>query len=457
MARQYRGIFVALICGLVAACAPLSGHITTAQNGPLSNQGQADDAPMAIDQIARQYVRLTLEAGTHEPGYVDAYYGPAAWKTEAEAGPRSVAMLLIAADTLISGLNGLIADDAAIAQGAPPVDVQRARALKAQLLAAQTRLRMMQGETLSFREESLGLFGATPELKPLAHYDNVLNEIEAIVPGKGPLAARVDAFQNRYIIPKERLKPVFDRAIAECKARTTRFISLPRGERFSMEFVTDKPWSGYNYYQGDYNSLIQINTDLPIRISRAVDLGCHEGYPGHHALNMLLEQRLTRAENWAEYSVYPLYSPLSLIAEGSANYGIALAFPGDQKLQFERDVLYPLAGLDPSTAPDLAALNTALAALSGARFTIAAHYLDGQIDRAEAIRLTQVYQLVSKERARQSIDFTETYRSYVINYGLGQDMVRDYVTAQGPDPIDRWAAMERVISSPFLPVDLIVK
>ena len=34
-----------------------------------------------------------LEIGEREPGYVDAYYGPAEWKTAAEANPRSVAEL----------------------------------------------------------------------------------------------------------------------------------------------------------------------------------------------------------------------------------------------------------------------------------------------------------------------------------------------------------------------------
>ena len=82
---------------------------------------------------------------------------------------------------------------------------------------------------------------------------------------------------------------------------------LPPGERFDLAFVTGKSWSGYNYYQGNYHSRIEVNTDLPIRISRAVDLGCHEGYPGHHVLNSLLEQRLERGKGWIEFSVYPLF------------------------------------------------------------------------------------------------------------------------------------------------------
>ncbi|MDM7928941.1 hypothetical protein [Blastomonas fulva] len=423
---------------LVAACAPKPAPQTAAPADPL-------------DAIARQYVMLSLEIGTHEDGYIDAYYGPAEWKTAAEAAPRALPALAQAVD----GLDAMLAT--VDVSGREPLVQRRATFLRAQLNAARTRLRMLRGEKLSFREESLGLFGATPDIRPLESYDPVLAEIETLLPGPGTLAERVDAFQERFVIPADRLKPVFDRAIAECRARTAAHIPLPKGESFRMEFVTGKPWSGYNYYQGNLASLIQINTDLPIRISRAVDLGCHEGYPGHHALNYLLEQRLMRARGWMEYSVYPLYSPQSLIAEGSANYGIDLAFPGDEKLAFEMRELYPLAGIATADAARLTRLQKALAGLRGARFTIAQMYLDGQIDRPQAIALTQKYQLMSEARAKQSIGFTDTYRSYVINYGLGQDMVQDFVEAAGSDAKARWAAMERVISEPTLPADLAVR
>ncbi|WP_373488317.1 hypothetical protein, partial [Blastomonas sp.] len=367
------------------------------------------------------------------------------------ANPRPLPALAQAVDALDARLAGVDTS------GEEQLVQRRVTFLRAQLNAARTRLRMLQGEKLSFRAESLGLFGATPDIQPLASYDPVLAQIETLLPGEGTLAARVDAFQDRFVIQANRLKPVFDRAIAECRARTARYILLPRGETFRMEFVTGKPWSGYNYYQGKLTSLIQINTDLPIRISRAVDLGCHEGYPGHHSLNYSLEQTLMRGRGWMEYSVYPLYSPQSLIAEGSANYGIELAFPGGDKLAFEKAVLYPLAGLNSADAERLAQLQAALAGLQGARFTIAQAYLDGEVTRDQAIVLAQKYQLLSEARARQSIGFTDVYRSYVINYGLGLDMVRAHVEAAGSDAASRWAAMERVISEPTLPADLVVR
>src|SRR3546814_12679347 len=82
---------------------------------------------------------------------------------------------------------------------------------------------------------------------------------------------------------------------------------MPESEAFTRKFVTGKSWSGYIHYVGAYNSIIEINTDLPIRLSRALDLGCHEGYPGHHLLNMKVEEQLVKGRGWLEFSVYPLY------------------------------------------------------------------------------------------------------------------------------------------------------
>ncbi|CAN5401702.1 hypothetical protein BH10PSE3_BH10PSE3_08560 [soil metagenome] len=408
----------------------------------------APPAAATLDLIAKDFVRLTLEAGEREPGYVDAYYGPADWAKAAKAKPRDVPALRAEADRLAKAL-------AAVDGKALNPDLARRKSfLAGQLKAAQTRLAMLAGVKFSFQDEAEGLFGVRPPIKPLSAYDGVLAKIDTLLPGDGDLATRVSAFQAKYVIPSDRLEPVMKAAIAECKARTQVHIALPANERFDLSFVTKKPWGGYNWYQGGAHSLIEVNTDLPVPISRAVDLGCHEGYPGHHVLNTLLEEKLTKAKGWVEFSVYPLYSPQSLIAEGSANYGIRLAFPGDEKLTFERTVLYPLAGLDLATAQTYDALQTAMADLASVQNTIADLYLSGKLDKEEAVTALAKYALSSRAKAEKSLSFIEAYRSYVINYNLGQDMVRAHVERAGLSRDARWKRMEAVISQPTTPADL---
>ncbi len=435
-----RTLLAACLALLLAACASL----------PAAAPPQSD----GLDRIAEDYVKLQLAIGEKEDGYIDAYYGPAEWRAEAEAA--AAAQTLPGLRARVAALAARIGAVETVSTWlAGSVESRRTGFLRAQLTAADTRLRMLQGERLSFAEEAQGLFAVTSQIRPLADYDPVLARIDRLVPGPGPLADRVEAFQNRFTIPPERLDAVMRAAIAGCRRRTAEHIDLPPGESFTLEFVTGRSWSGYNWYQGDYRSLIQVNTDLPVRISRAVDLGCHEGYPGHHTHNALLERRLARERGWVEYMVYPLFSPQSLIAEGSANYGYDLAFPEGERLAFETGTLYPLAGLSTEGAARYLELQEALRDLSGARFTIARDYLESRISRDEAVALRQRYQLVSAERAAQLLAFTDQYRSYVINYGLGREMVAAHVEAQGETQAARWAAMERLLSEPTLPSDLL--
>lgn len=408
----------------------------------LTGCGGTDDS---LDAIAGDYVRMTLEIGQREDGYVDAYHGPAEWAAAAEADPRTVEELRAAA----AALNGRLDD--LPTRGLDEDEVQRRAYLLAHVRAAAARLRMIAGEEMAFADEAEALFGVRPETPPLSSYDDALARIDALIPGDGPLHERVSAFRDRFIIPTDRLDAVMRAAIEECRTRTVRHFDLPENERFTLEFVTDQPWSGYNWYQGDAASLIQINTDLPIYIDRAVDLGCHEGYPGHHVYNSLLERTFVDQKGWVEMSVYPLFSPMSFIAEGSANYGIDLAFPGQERVRFEREVLYPLAGLDPATADEQAELLGLMRGLQRAEYTIASDYLAGRIDRATALDQLQAYSLVARDRAEQRLSFIERYRSYVINYGLGRDMVQAWVESQLGD---RWDVTEQLLSSQTLPTDL---
>jgi hypothetical protein len=450
---------------MLTGCATPPGPAASASPAPFDIPAQWPSTEQAITSLTNAYLRLTLEAGTHEAEYVDAYYGPAELRERAIARPRSLAALEGEAQAMVLVIDNLLQRPDLAARTPEPdySDRRRLLALRGMLVAAETRLKMIGGERFRFADEARGQFGVEVTTRPLSDFDAILARLETLIPGDGPLAARVDAFNERYVIPADRLRPVFDAAIAECRRRTMAHMTLPEGESFTMAFVTNKPWSGYNYYLGNYQSRIEINTDLPIRISRAVDLGCHEGYPGHHVLNLMVESRMARGgatangqpgTPWIEYTVNPLYSPTSVLSEGSANYGIDLAFPGPERLAFERDVLYPLAGLDPATAEAFWRVQQATEALGGARLTIARMYLDGEINRAQAVELTQRYLLLSPARAEQSVGFTDHYRSYVLNYGWGKDLVRQYIERGQPDEATRWRRMEHILSEPTLPTDL---
>jgi hypothetical protein len=404
----------------------------------------------AMDELAERYVKLVLAVGVHDADYVDAFYGPPEWREAAIAARRSIAELEADAAALLAAI-----ESQPPARSSEELVQLRHQYLKRQVESLRSRLALLRGERLSFDVESKLLYDAVAPTHTEQEFAGVLGELAQRLPGAGTLLERYQAFRDRFEIPKDRLSAVFDAAIEGCRARTLEHIDLPAGESFTIEYVTDKSWSGYNWYQGNYRSLIQINTDLPIYIDRAIDLACHEGYPGHHVYNVLLEQHLVRGRGWQEHSVYPLFSPQSLIAEGTANYGIEVAFPDDERRAFERDVLFPAAGLDGRQVEQFYEVMALVDQLSYAGNEAARRYLDGRIDAATAQRWLETYTLSSPERAAQRVRFFDQYRAYVINYNLGKDLVARFVERRGgADPLRRWQEFTRLISSPRLPSGL---
>ena len=396
-----------------------------------------------IDDVAESYVKLCLQVGQYDDSFVDAYYGPQKWQPKEKVqGDFPYEELKWKANNLLHKI------DAIDPQTCQKEMKLRRNFLVKQLEAVATRLDIMSGKRLPFDMEAQKLYDATPPQAPLSYFDALVDSINLLIPGEGPLNQRYLQYSKQFIIPPDKLSKVFDTAISEARNRVKVKIELPKEERFELSYVTNQPWSGYNWYQGNYHSLIQINTDLPIYIERAIDLACHEGYPGHHVFNVMLEKSLVKDKGWVEYMVYPLFSPQSFTAEGSANFGIEMAFPGDERVEYEKSVLFPLAGIDPNLADEYYKIQALRKKLNFAEIAIAREYLQGSIDPEEAESDLMKYLLFSKERAKQRLSFYTTYRSYVINYSLGEKMIKDFVNSFGVTDKEHWQAFYQLLSTP---------
>ncbi len=462
---------------------------------PLVISAPAKDDDM--NAIAERYARLVLALGQHDPDYVDAFYGPAEWKTQAEKEKKSL-------DAIATGAGGLFAKlmldiTRARTSGSPSANgpntkkvmVDRTTAplvdnsktekaggdatdccppgtpdsvliklrreyLRKQVSALSERVRMLKGDKLNFDQESRALYDAVAPTYPDSHFDEIISQIDKKIPGKGPLWQRYEEWRKPFVIPKEKLDAVFQAAIKECRARTLAHIQLPPNESFTVEYVTNKPWGGYNWYKGNFHSVIQVNTDLPIYIDRAVDLAAHEGYPGHHVYNSLLEKNLVRDRGWMEFSVYALFSPQSLIAEGTANFGRDVAFPTKpERMKFEKEVLFPAAGIDASRADEYYAVQDLMKGLDYAVNEAARRLINHEIDEKAATEWLEKYAVMEPPRAEKRVKFIQRYRSYVINYNFGEDMVRKYIEKRaGNDAEKKWNEFGKLLASPRLPSGL---
>jgi len=414
---------------------------TTIYYGSCTSNTQSNQE--TIDDIAEAYVKLCLEIGKYDNAFVDAYYGPENWE------PTNKAKEIFPYQELKWQTKELVHRMELI----DPASCSNAMKLRRNFLAKQlnavsTRLDMLSGKRLPFDFEANNLYDIAPTHVAYAHFESLINSLESLVPGEGLLTDRYLAYSEQFIIPTDRLETVFTTAINEARKRVSQKIELPEHEKFELSYVTNQPWSGYNWYQGNYYSLIQINTDLPIYIERAIDLACHEGYPGHHVYNVMLEKNLVNKKGYKEMTIYPLFSPQSFIAEGSANYGIQMAFPDAQRLTYEKEVLFPLAGINPALANKYYKILEIRKQLNFVEINIAKDYLESSISKEEATALVQKYLLYSKERAEQRLNFYSTYRSYVINYTLGEQMIKEFVEGFGDSPKEHWTAFYQLLSSP---------
>lgn len=413
---------------------------------------QTNSKKEAIDALAEKYVKLVLAIGPYNSSFVDAYFGPEAWK------PGTPPADSLPSADFIAQADQLLTECTQLSSGKLSEDERyRLTWLHKQLTAVKTKVETMAGKSLDFDQEAALLYDAAPPTYTAAHFDSLLHALDTTIPGAGSLSERYAAYATQFIIPQTKLDTVFNVAISEARKRTNQCFQLPQDENFILEYVSDKAWSGYNYYQGNGQSKIQLNTDFPVSIERVIDLACHEGYPGHHVFMTLLDLNLYQKNGWVEFSVYPLFSPLSLISEGSANYGIEVAFPGAERVAYEKEVLFPLAGIDSSEATRFYAIQDLRAKLNYADNEAARNYLNGTFTREEAAAWLEKYQLVPLDKALQRTRFYDEYRSYVINYNLGKDLVARRMTSLGgttDQPDKRWSLFKTLLSRPPVPSEV---
>ncbi len=406
-----------------------------------------------LNKIATDYVKLALEIGQYDGDFVDAYYGPDSLK------PTLAKSEFFPKDSFLKKVEDLQIKLVDLKSNPENTEVaHRAEWIDNQLMAFGRRIKIFSGETEDFDTETLELFGCKAPVFDTIHFENIIKNLNTILPGNGDLKTRYETLSNQFIIPKDKIDTIFKTSLAECRKRTLQPIKLPEKEQFNLEYVGDKAWSGYNWYKGNFTSLIQINTDFPISIERAIDVGSHESYPGHHVYNMLLEQKLYKEKGWVEMSIYPLFSPQSLIAEGSANFGIEMAFPGNEKVEFAKNVLLPLAGLDTTGINAYFKAKDAVSELNYAGNEVGRAWLAGKITDKQAIDFLIKYGFYSPDKAKQRLDFTRKYRGYIINYNYGKDLIKNYVEKNGGtenEPIKRWSLFESLLDRQVLISELL--
>lgn len=374
--------------------------------------------------------------------FVDYYYGPPEWKAavESEAEMPAPDLVRMAMELL----------DALPKQG---FEAHRATYLAKQVIALETVCRKLNGESFALEDEVERCFDIRPSMIPEAQFEQAHALYDEVLPGEGSILDRLRALRNRYYLPREKSGQIIDfmrQATAEARRRTSAFIDLPPGEDVELATISDRVYGGENWYQGNYRSYIELNTDLPTNMLWLMDLVCHEGYPGHHTEFVLKEQHLYRESGYIEEAIAPIICPQSVISEGIATSAFEMIFTFDEAQQWARQHLYPAAGIEPIEI-DFAKYFEAIDLLSGvdgnARFMLSDGYSDEEV-KQYFIR----YRLLPEEHAQKSVDFLkEPFReAYTYTYFYGKVLMKPWL--EGPD---RLQVFKRFLTEQLCPSDLV--
>ena len=209
-----------------------------------------------LSDVVERYLELGLRLGRHVDGFVDAYYGPPELAARVDAEPlRAPAELAADAGRLVAGLDaGVDADQ---------IDAGRRRWIRAQALGLRTGAAKLAGEPIGYLDEVERCYGARPALVAEDDFAAAHARLDAVLPGEGALRERYIAWREAHAVPREKLEPAIRSLADDLRERTQRLFGLPEGEHVEWIFETDKPWSGFNYYEGGLRSRVAINVDRP--------------------------------------------------------------------------------------------------------------------------------------------------------------------------------------------------
>ncbi|MET0700566.1 MAG: DUF885 domain-containing protein [Mycobacterium sp.] len=395
--------------------------------------------------LIREYLLLGLRFDRIEEGYVDSFTGdPALRRAVADEPAPDPADLARQATRLLDALPQVPTD--------AEFTAARVDYLGAHLRALASAGRKFAGEPIGFVDEVRDYFDVTIAKGNPDHYRDAHRKLDEALAGPGALADRVQAHRSGEEIPPERLGEAIEAFSSALRDRVRAEYPLPESETINYEIVTDKPWSGFNYYEGDYRSTVAVNADLKQQMSNLPRLVAHESYPGHHTEHCRKEAGLVARQGQLEQTIFLVNTPQCLMAEGLADLALHAAIgPGWGAWAAE---IYADLGLrfDGQRAE---AISEASAALADVRQDAALMLHDEHRDVDDVVAFLQRWLLINESRARQTLRFLSSplWRAYTSTYVEGYRLLRGWLDDR-PAEVSLTERFGRLLDEPLIPSSL---
>ncbi|NLE82144.1 MAG: DUF885 domain-containing protein [Rhodococcus sp.] len=395
---------------------------------------------MDADRLVREYLQLGLEFDRLEEGFVDAFTGDPELRRQVENSPApSPEDLARRAGQLRRELTST------------DLPGERAAFIDVHLRALECSGRKFAGEDVGFVDEVEAYFDVRIERGDEDHYREAHRKMSDELPGPGSLTERIQAHRAADEIPPDRLHECVEAFSSALRDLVRDRYPLPESEVVNYEIVGDKPWSGFNYYLGDYRSTVAINSDLKQHMANLPRLIAHEAYPGHHTEHCRKEAGLVGAGQ-LEQTIFLVNTPQCLMAEGLADLALeSIVGPGWGR--WAQDI-YADLGLrfDGEKAEKLSA---ASGQLLGVRQDSALMLHDQGRSHDDVAEFLQRWTLSTPERARQMLRFQSSslWRAYTSTYVEGYRLLGGWL-AEVPVGTERSERFRRLLDEPLVPTTL---
>lgn len=397
---------------------------------------------MNASTLIREYLMLGLRFDRVEDGYVDSFTGdPELRRIVANEPPPEPADLTHQAERLLAEV-----------ESGTELEQSRAEFIAAHLRALACAGRKFSGQNVGFVDEVDAYFDVRIAKGDPEQYRQAHAKLDEALGGTGPLAERMTAYRAGEEVPPDRLEECIHAFSSALRDRVRAEYPLPDAETITYEVVTDKPWSGFNYYLGNYTSTVAVNADLKQQMSNLPRLVAHESYPGHHTEHCRKEAGLVEGLGQAEQTIFLVNTPQCLMAEGLADLALYAAI-GPNWGSWAAEIY---ADLGLSFDGDRAqAVSEAAAALADVRQDAALMLHDEHRDVDDVVEFLRRWLLVNDQRARQMLRFLSSplWRAYTSTYVEGYRLLRAWLDAR-PAEVSLTQRFGRLLDEPLIPSTL---
>lgn len=330
-------------------------------------------------------------------------------------------------------------------QGADQEGLWRFAWQRAQCQALITHLdNLLGGPPLSYLEQASLMYDCTldPAYASDQAVQNVLARLGAALPGSGSVAQRWHKVRDPFMISRSDYEGVFREVLAEVHRLAGDTIPFEKWQ-LKQQYFADPADNAEAYcvYNGNLCSTMKVNIARPIDLCKAQQLASHE--LTHHMQFCFAEEHLLK---YPEFQCDFDFSPWGFLLEAGAEVAVdALFTPQRRKAHLQRISGQPAAAVQHMVELDVLVWRELWRHWTAVGQGIGEKRL---IEQEAAWKME--HEGLKKRDSWPNVDFMQQYGPYLLGYGWGSELLRQYLRSTGAED-DLWPAYVQFMKRPWPP------